>query len=93
MWDALADAVGLASYYDIGDTRKAAWSYRAPFEEVTRIAELVSFYPEKLTITIDGEKLEPAAGQNVIAHGPDRNLSVDEVGGIQVVEDAAAAKA
>ena len=84
---------GLASYYDIGDTRNAAWSYRAPFEEVTRIADLVSFYPEKLTITIDGEKLEAAPGQNVISHGPDRNLSVDEIGGIQLVEDAAAAGA
>jgi hypothetical protein len=58
-----------------------------------RIAELVSFYPEKLTVTIDGEKLEPAPGQNVLAHGPDRNLSVDEVGGIQLVEDAAQAEA
>ena len=81
---------GLASYYDVGDTRSAAWSYRAPFEEVARIADLVSFYPEKLTITIDGEKLEPAPGQNVIAHGPDRNLSVDEIGGIELARDAGA---
>jgi uncharacterized protein (DUF427 family) len=77
---------GLASYYDIGDARSAAWSYRAPFEDVARIADLVSFYPEKLTITIDGENLEPARGQNVLPHGPDRNLSVDEIGGIQLVE-------
>jgi uncharacterized protein (DUF427 family) len=84
---------GLASYYDIGDTRNAAWSYRAPFEEVARIADLVSFYPAKVTITIDGERLEEAPGQNVIAHGPDRNLSVDEIGGIQLIEDAAAAQA
>jgi uncharacterized protein (DUF427 family) len=83
---------GLASYYDIGDIRNAAWSYRAPFEEVARVADFVSFYPEKVTITIDGEKLEPAPGQNVISHGPDRNLSVDEIGGIQLVEDAAAAE-
>jgi uncharacterized protein (DUF427 family) len=84
---------GLASYYDIGDARNAAWSYRAPFEEVDRIADLVSFYPEKLTITIDGEKLEPAPGQNVLAHGLDRNLSVDEIGAIELVEDAATAEA
>jgi uncharacterized protein (DUF427 family) len=84
---------GLASYYDVGDARTAAWSYRAPFEEVGRITDLVSFYPEKLTITIDGEKLEPVAGQTVIAHGPDRNLSVDEIGGIQLVEDTATAEA
>jgi uncharacterized protein (DUF427 family) len=84
---------GLASYYDIGDTRGAAWSYRAPFDEVARIGDLVSFYPEKLMITIDGEKLEPAPGQTVIAHGPDRNLSVDEVGGIELVGDAATSEA
>jgi uncharacterized protein (DUF427 family) len=84
---------GLASYYNVGDARNAAWSYRAPFEEVGRIADLVSFYPEKVTITIDGEKLEPAPGQAVVAHGPDRNLSVDEIGGIQFLEDAAPASA
>jgi uncharacterized protein (DUF427 family) len=84
---------GLASYYDIGGARNAAWSYRSPFEEVARIADLVSFYPAKLTITIDEEKLEEAPGQNVIAHGPDRNLSVDEVGGIQLAEGVAATEA
>jgi uncharacterized protein (DUF427 family) len=84
---------GLASYYDIGVARNAAWSYRAPFEEVARIADLVSFYPAKVAITIDGQKLEEAPGQNVIPHGADRNLSVDEVGGIQLVEDTAAAEA
>jgi uncharacterized protein (DUF427 family) len=83
---------GLASYYDVGDARSAAWSYRSPFDEVARIADLVSFYPGKLAITIDGEKLEEAPGQNVISHGPDRNLSVDEIGGIQLVDDAAAAE-
>jgi len=83
---------GLASYYDIGEARNAAWSYRAPFEEVGRIADLVSFYPKKVTVTIDGEKLEEPPGQNVIPHGPDRNLSVDEVGGIQLAEDVAAAE-
>jgi uncharacterized protein (DUF427 family) len=78
---------GLASYYDVGDARTAAWSYRTPFEEVERIADLVSFYPEKLTITIDGERLKAARGQTVLPHGPDRNLSVDELGGIQLVGD------
>jgi uncharacterized protein (DUF427 family) len=84
---------GLASYYNVGEARTAAWSYRAPFEEVEPIADLISFYPEKLTITIDGEKLEPAPGQNVLPHGPDRNLSVDEIGGIQLVDDGVTAEA
>jgi uncharacterized protein (DUF427 family) len=77
---------GLASYYDIGDAQRAAWSYRAPFDAMARIGDLVSFEPDKVEITIDGRKLEPVAGQTVIAHGPDRNLSVDEVGGIRLME-------
>jgi uncharacterized protein (DUF427 family) len=84
---------GLASYYDVGDARTAAWSYRAPFREMTRIADLVSFYSERVTVTIDGERLEPIPGQNVVAHGPDRNLSVNEVGGIQLVEEPISARA
>jgi uncharacterized protein (DUF427 family) len=79
---------GLASYYDIGDARNAAWSYRAPFEDVARIAGFVSFYPAKLSVTIDEDPLEEAPGQNVISHGPDRNLSADEIGGVELVEDA-----
>jgi Domain of unknown function (DUF427) len=79
---------GAASYYDVGDARNAAWSYRAPFEEMARIADLVSFEPDKVTITIDGEKLEPLPGQTVLPRGPDRNLSVDEIGGVQLVEPA-----
>ena len=84
---------GLASYYNVRDARAAAWSYRAPFQEVERIADMVSFYPEKVTVTIDGEKLEEAPGQAVLAHGADRNLSVDEVGGIQLAEEPAQAEA
>jgi hypothetical protein len=57
-----------------------------------RIRDLVSFYPEKLTITMDGEKLEDVPGQTVISHGPDRNLSVDEIGGIQLIEEAVPAQ-
>jgi hypothetical protein len=45
------------------------------------------------TITIDGERLEEPPGQNVISHGPDRNLSVDEIGGIQLADDAVAPEA
>ena len=53
----------------------------------------MSSYPEKVTITVDGEKVELAPGQNVISDGPDRNPSVDEIGGIRLVADAAAAEA
>ena len=55
------------------------------------ITDLVSFYAEKVTITIDGEKLEP--GQIVIARGRDRKLGVDGIGGIRLAEDPASAAA
>jgi hypothetical protein len=49
--------------------------------------------PDKVEITIDGQKLEPVPGQTVIAHGPDRNLSVDDVGGIRLSENESPASA
>jgi hypothetical protein len=61
------------------------------YDEMARIADLVSFEPDKVTFTIDAEKLEPVAGHAVLPHGPDRNLSVDEIGGIELVERATAA--
>jgi hypothetical protein len=59
---------------------------------MARIADLVAFYPEKVTITIDGEILEPVPGQTVLSHGPDRNLGIDEIGGIRLAEDAVPAQ-
>jgi uncharacterized protein (DUF427 family) len=70
---------GLCSYYDIGDAHQAAWSYRQPYTEVDRIGGLVSFEPDKVTVTIDGERLQPAPGQHVVPHGADRGLTPDEV--------------
>jgi len=69
---------GLCSYFDIGGARRAAWSYLDPYREVSRISGLISFEPDKLTVSIDGALQHLAAGQQVIAHGPDRNLSIDE---------------
>jgi hypothetical protein len=56
-------------------------------EAMTRIGDLVSFEPDEVEITIDGRKLEPVPGQTVVEHGPDRNLSVDEIGGIRLTEN------
>ena len=70
---------GLCSYYDAGDATRGAWSYLEPYREVDRIAGFVSFEPDKVTVTIDGEVLEPEPGQHVVAHGPDRGLTPDEV--------------
>jgi uncharacterized protein (DUF427 family) len=69
---------GLCDYYDIGDAPRAAWSYREAYREVDRIDDLISFEPDKLTVTIDGERLELAPGQRVVPHGPDRGLTPEE---------------
>jgi uncharacterized protein (DUF427 family) len=76
---------GIASYYDIDDIRHAAWSYRAPFDDMAAIADLVSFEPDRVEVTLDGERLELEPGQNVVSHGLDRNLSVDEAGALRAV--------
>jgi uncharacterized protein (DUF427 family) len=72
---------GLCSYYDIGDAHRAAWSYREAYREVDRVSDLVSFEPGEVTVVIDGVVQQLAPGQNVVSHGADRNLTLDEVGG------------
>ena len=36
---------GIASHYDIDATKNAGWSYRAPFDDMAAIGDLVSFEP------------------------------------------------
>jgi uncharacterized protein (DUF427 family) len=69
---------GMCSYYDIGDARRAAWSYLEAYPEVGRISALVSFEPDMVSVQLDGTQLLLEPGQAVIPHGPDRNLIVDE---------------
>jgi uncharacterized protein (DUF427 family) len=69
---------GLCSYYDIGDARRAVWSYQHAWGEVTRISGLLSFEPDKVAVDLDQRRLRLDAGQNVIPHGADRNLTIDE---------------
>jgi uncharacterized protein (DUF427 family) len=69
---------GLCSYYDIGDARLAAWSYREPYSEVGRISGLVSFEPDIVSVQLDGKLLRLEPGQAVIPHGPDRELTIAE---------------
>jgi uncharacterized protein (DUF427 family) len=69
---------GMCSYYDIGDARLAAWSYRQAYPEVGRISGLVSFEPDIVSVQIDGKRLRLEPGQTVIPHGPDRELTVEE---------------
>jgi uncharacterized protein (DUF427 family) len=71
---------GVTTYYDVGEASHAAWSYRAPFEEMAAIGDLVSFEPDRVEVTLDGERLEPEPGQTVVAHGIDRDLTIGETG-------------
>jgi uncharacterized protein (DUF427 family) len=67
---------GVASYYAAGGVSRAAWSYVTPFAEMAEIGDLVSFEPDRVEVTLDGERLELEPGQAVVAHGIDRDLSV-----------------
>ncbi|MFJ9033116.1 DUF427 domain-containing protein [Streptomyces sp. NPDC102274] len=69
---------GLCDYYDIGEARRAAWSYRNAYREVDRISDLVSFEADKAEVHLDGTRLHLEPGQNVVPHGVDRGLDVDE---------------
>ncbi len=72
---------GLASYYDIADARRAAWSYQNAWTEVARISGLVSFEPDKVMVHLDGVQLRLEPGQGVISHGIDRDLTVGAIAG------------
>jgi len=70
---------GLCSYYNIGDSRLAVWSYPEAYPEVSRISNFLSFEPDIVSVQLDGKQLHLEPGQTVIPHGPDRELSVAEV--------------
>jgi uncharacterized protein (DUF427 family) len=70
---------GLCSYWDIGDARRAAWSYDDAWAGVSRISGLISFEPDKIEVHLDGTRLHLEPGQSVIPHGPDRDLTTDEL--------------
>jgi uncharacterized protein (DUF427 family) len=72
---------GLASYFEVGGIRGAAWSYEDAWAEARQISGFVSFEPGKLHVSLDGAELALQPGQAVIAHGVDRDLSADEVTG------------
>jgi uncharacterized protein (DUF427 family) len=69
---------GLASYYDIGDARRAVWSYEDAWHGVRRISGMLSFEPDKVSVQLDGTLLRLEPGQSVVAHGVDRHLDIDE---------------
>ncbi|MGW9029664.1 DUF427 domain-containing protein [Streptomyces sp. NPDC055722] len=69
---------GLCDYYDIGDARRAAWSYPDAYREVDRINDMVSFEPDQVEVYLDGKRLHLEPGQTVVPHGVDRGLEADE---------------
>ena len=79
---------GLASYYDIAQNKRAAWSYVEAWPEVARVSGFVSFEPDIVDVYLDGRKLALEPGQAVIPHGIDRGLDPDEVRQRSVAADA-----
>jgi hypothetical protein len=47
--------------------------------ELGRVADLVSFEPQKIAVYLDGPKLELEPGQTVVPHGIDRAPDPDEI--------------
>jgi uncharacterized protein (DUF427 family) len=70
---------GICSYYDVGDHKRAAWSYIDAWTEVGRVSNRVSFEPDKIDVYLDGKQLHLEPGQTVVPHGVDRGLDTDEV--------------
>lgn len=54
--------LGVARYWSVrvGDEliKDLVWSYPAPVPECNKIANLLSFYDEKVDITVDGQREE-----------------------------------
>ena len=69
---------GVCSYYDVGDAHHAAWSYLKAWPEVGAVAGFVSFEADQVEVSLDGKRMRLEPGQSVIAHGADRDLSLDE---------------
>jgi len=70
---------GICRYYNVGDAHLAVWSYPDAYPEVARISNFLSFEPDIVSVQLDGRPLHLEPGQTVIPHGPDRELTVDEV--------------
>jgi uncharacterized protein (DUF427 family) len=70
---------GLASYYDIGSQKSAAWSYTKAWREVARVSNFVSFEPDEVDVFLDDKKFVAPPGQTVVEHGIDRGLDPNEM--------------
>ena len=69
----------MASYYNVSDHTKIAWSYTHAWREVARISNFLSFEQDLIEVFLDSKKLILEPGQAVLPHGPDRGLDPDEL--------------
>jgi len=54
---------GMANYYALAaGARAIAWQYRAPLRAFAAITDYLCFYPGRVDCTLDGERVEPQAG-------------------------------
>jgi uncharacterized protein (DUF427 family) len=70
---------GLATYHDIGERKRAAWSYEEAWPEVGTVSGWMSFEPDIVDVYLDDRKLTLEPGQAVVPHGIDRDLDPDEL--------------
>jgi len=71
---------GVAHYFDVvaagHRAPAAAWAYPEALPESARLRGYVSFDPGLLEVSVDAERLLPAAHQQVVPAGADRDLAV-----------------
>lgn len=51
-------------------------------DDMAAISDLISFEPDRVDVTLDGQRLELEPGQKVSSHGIDRNLDIGEAGAL-----------
>ena len=78
-WQTFCPYKGLASYYDIGSRKSAAWGYPEAWPEVEAVSGWISFEPDVVDVWLDGRKLALEPGQTVVPHGIDRGLDPEEL--------------
>jgi hypothetical protein len=56
---------------------------------VGAIGDFVSFEPDLVEVTLDGQRLQLEPGQGVTSHGVDRNLDIGEAGALTFAVEGA----
>jgi hypothetical protein len=77
------------SYYDVDGVEHAACPTGRSWTRWPRSPIWSRHGPDRVEVTLDGERLELEPGQTVVAHGIDRNLSIGEAGALTHVLDGA----